>query len=70
MSRHDADAAMFDPDCDFQDSAQAILHSPQASPRVPRDVSHVGGWMLVAAVVIVGLCAGTVLVACNALGAA
>ena len=63
MSRHDTDRIQFDPDSDWQDSAQAIEY--EAAPRVPRDREPMSLGALLLAVVIVCPCAATVLVACD-----
>jgi len=63
MSRHDTDRIQFDPDSDWQDSVQAIEH--ETAPRVPRDREPTSLGALLLAVVIVCLCAATVLVACD-----
>lgn len=57
------DGRLLDPDSEWQDSAQAMLYGSEP-PRVPRDRSPLSWGALAAAIVIVGLCAGTVLVAC------
>lgn len=64
MSRHYEDKLILDPDSDWQDSAQAIIH--ETSPRIPRDRSPLSLGSLLLAVVIVCLCAATVIVACDA----
>lgn len=64
-NRLEADTLILDPDGDWQDSAQAIVHET-AAPRVPRERSPTSLGSLLLAVVIVCLCAATVLVACDA----
>lgn len=66
MSRHDYDALILDPDSDCQDSAQAIAHEASNAPRIPRERAPLSLGYLLLAVVIVCLCAATVIVACDA----
>lgn len=63
MSRHNTDHILLDPDSEWQDSAQAIVH--ETAPRVPRERPPMSLGSLLLAVVIVCLCAATVLVACD-----
>lgn len=62
-NRLEEDGRLLDPDSEWQDSAQAMLYGSEAHS-VPRDRSPLSWGTLAAAIVIVGLCAGTVLVAC------
>lgn len=62
-NRIESDSRMIDPDSAWQDSAQAMLYGSEA-PRIPRDRSPLSWGALVAAIIVVGLCAGTVIVAC------
>lgn len=65
MSRLDDDTLILDPDSEWQDGAQAIVHETSA-PRVPRERLPMSLGSLLLAVVVVCLCAATVLVACDA----
>lgn len=62
MSRLDTDRVLLDPDSELQDSAQAIAHAV-AEPTADDEPMPLGALLL--AVVIVCLCAVTVLVACD-----
>lgn len=62
MSRHATDHILLDPDSDWQDSAQSIVHA--TAPRVPRERAPMSLGYLLLAVVIVSLCAGYMLVSC------
>ena len=62
-NRLEEDTLILNPDSDWQDSAQAIVH--ETAPRVPRERAPMSLGSLLLAVVIVCLCAATVLVACD-----
>lgn len=66
MSRHNTDRIMFDPDSDWQDSAQAIAHEESNAHRIPRERAPLSLGSMLLAAVIVCLCAATVIVACDA----
>lgn len=65
MSRHNTDHILLDPDSEWQDSAQAIVHETSA-PRIPRERTPMSLGPLLLAVVIVCLCVVGVLVAIDA----